>query len=143
VFIHGGIHAGPNAVLAFAREGYRKRDINVRELMDSLSYSGFLALARKNWREGAHEVARSFSKKLFVKSLQELIPEVRAEHLVPAAAGIRAQALHVDGKLVDDFLLVPSKNGRALHVLNAPSPAATASLEIGDYVGNKVREHLK
>jgi L-2-hydroxyglutarate oxidase len=126
--IHGGVHAGPNAVLALAREGYRKRDVDVRDLAEVLRYPGFWRLAAANWRSGLGEMVRSASKARFTASLQELIPAVRSEDLVPSPAGIRAQALRRDGSLVDDFLLVDRP--RALHVCNAPSPAATASLEI-------------
>ena len=126
--IGGGVHAGPNAVLALAREGYSKTDVDLRELAEVLAYSGFRRLAAKHWRTGIDEVLRSLSRRRFTASLQELIPEVRSEDLVPSPAGIRAQALRPDGSLVDDFLLVDRP--RALHVCNAPSPAATASLEI-------------
>jgi (S)-2-hydroxyglutarate dehydrogenase len=127
--IDGGVHAGPNAVLAYAREGYRKRDINVSDLMETLTYRGFWKMASRNLGEGLKEMHRSLSKSVFTRSLQHLIPEVRAEDLRPCAAGIRAQALFPDGKLADDFLIVPGR--QILHVCNAPSPAATASLEIG------------
>jgi (S)-2-hydroxyglutarate dehydrogenase len=126
--IDGSVHCGPNAVLAFKREGYRKRDVSLRDLAETLSYPGFARLARKHWRNGAEEMARSFSKSLFTKSLQTLIPEIVADDLEPSPAGVRAQALRRDGGLVDDFLLVEGSN--SLHVCNAPSPAATASLEI-------------
>ncbi len=126
--IGGGVHAGPNAVLALAREGYSKTDVNLSELAEVLAYPGFWRLAAKHWHTGIDEVLRSFSRKRFTASLQELIPEVRSEDLVPSPSGIRAQALKPDGSLVDDFLLVDRP--RALHVCNAPSPAATASLEI-------------
>ena len=127
--IDGSVHAGPNAVLAFAREGYRKTDVNVRDLLETLTYRGFWKLARKHYREGLAETYRSFSKAAFVRSLQKLIPEVGAKDLVPVPAGVRAQALRPDGALVDDFLLL--HGNRSIHVCNAPSPAATASLEIG------------
>ncbi|MFV0523225.1 MAG: L-2-hydroxyglutarate oxidase [Acidimicrobiales bacterium] len=126
--INGGVHAGPNAVLALAREGYTKRDIDLGELREVFEYPGFWRLAAKHWQTGIAEMARSFSRARFTASLQELIPAVRSEDLVPSPAGIRAQALRPDGGLVDDFLLV--ERPRALHVCNAPSPAATASLEI-------------
>lgn len=126
--IHGGVHAGPNAVLALAREGYRKRDVNLGELAEVLRYRGFWRLAAAHWKTGVAEVIRSVSKARFTASLQELIPAVRSEDLVSSPAGIRAQAVRGDGALVDDFLLVDRP--RALHVCNAPSPAATASLEI-------------
>lgn len=134
--IDGSVHAGPNAVLAFRREGYRKSDVNLRDLREVLADPGFRTLARRHLREGAAEMLRSWSKTLFVRSLQRLIPEVRAEDLVPCAAGVRAQALASDGRLVDDFLLVDGPN--ALHVCNAPSPAATSSLEIGRAVAARV-----
>jgi len=123
-------------VLAFAREGYRKTDVNVRDLVESLTYPGFLRMAAKYWRTGLGEMWRSFSKQAFVKALQRLVPEIRAEHLVPAPAGVRAQALLRDGSLVDDFLI--QDHGRVVNVENAPSPAATASLN----VGNLVVDHL-
>lgn len=127
--IDGSVHAGPNAVLAMKREGYRKTDVDLRDLADALSFPGFQKLAAKNWREGAKEMWRSLSKAAFVRSLQTLIPEVTADDVVPSEAGVRAQALDVHGKLVEDFLIVEGPN--ALHVCNAPSPAATSSLEIG------------
>lgn len=134
--IDGSVHAGPNAVLAFGREGYRKTDLNVRDLAEVLANPGFRALARQHLREGAMEMARSWSKARFVQSLQRLIPEVSADDIVPCAAGVRAQALTQRGQLVDDFLLVDGPN--ALHVCNAPSPAATSSLEIGRVIAGRV-----
>ncbi len=128
--IDGTVHAGPNAVLALHREGYRKSDICFRDLLETLTFSGFRKLAAKHWAEGWREMARSFSKTAFVRSLQKMIPEVTERDVVPCAAGVRAQALHPDGTLVDDFLIVRGRN--SLHVCNAPSPAATASLEIGE-----------
>ncbi|MBI3474546.1 MAG: L-2-hydroxyglutarate oxidase [Acidobacteria bacterium] len=127
--ITGTIDAGPNAVLALRREGYRRTDFKVGEAFETLTYRGFLAMASRQWRYGLSEYKRSFMKSVFVRSLQELIPEVRAEDLVPGGAGVRAQALAKDGNLVDDFRFVPKD--RFLHVLNVPSPAATASLPIG------------
>jgi (S)-2-hydroxyglutarate dehydrogenase len=134
--IDGSVHAGPNAVLALKREGYRKRDISVRDTFDTLTYRGFHRLARKHFGSGMQEVARSFSKRLFLKSLQRLIPDVGLADLVPTHAGVRAQALTTAGGLVDDFLIV--ERDRALHVCNAPSPAATSSLEIGRAIAAKV-----
>jgi len=134
--ISGEVHAGPNAVLAFKREGYRKRDISARDLAEVLGYGGFWRLARAHWRDGTAEMVRSFSKAQFTKSLQELVPEVTSDDLVPSDAGVRAQALLPDGGLVDDFLLVEEPG--ALHVCNAPSPAATASLEIAREVVRRV-----
>ncbi|MCW3478407.1 L-2-hydroxyglutarate oxidase [Neisseriaceae bacterium JH1-16] len=130
--IGGHVEAGPNAVLAFKREGYNKRDVNLRDLAEVLSYPGFWKLSAKYWREGVGEMVRSVSKAAFVKSLQQLIPEIRAEDLVPAAAGVRAQALKPDGGLVDDFHIIEGE--RSIHVCNAPSPAATASIEIGRHI---------
>lgn len=127
--IGGEVEAGPNAVLSFKREGYKKTDINVFDLAETLTYKGFWKMAGKNMKEGLNEMARSYSKGLFVKSLQKLIPEITAEDLVPGGAGVRAQALKSDGSMVDDFYFIPGK--RSIHVLNAPSPAATASIEIG------------
>jgi L-2-hydroxyglutarate oxidase len=136
--IDGTIHAGPNAVLAFAREGYHKTDLNLRDLCETLTYGGFWKMARKNMEEGLKEMHRSFSKAAFLRSLQQLIPEIRSGDLAPTHAGVRAQALQPDGNLVDDFLIVKGRN--ALHVCNAPSPAATASLEIGRTVAAQVPE---
>jgi (S)-2-hydroxyglutarate dehydrogenase len=133
--IDGSVHAGPNAVLAFQREGYRKRDIDLRELGEILSYPGFHRLAVKNWREGASEMWRSFSRAAFVRSLQSLIPEITKDDVIPTHAGVRAQALKRDGSMVEDFLIV--EGDRMLHVCNAPSPAATASLEIGLEIANR------
>lgn len=134
--VDGSVHAGPNAVLAFAREGYFKTTLRPRDLAETLTFGGFWKLALKYWRDGFAEIYRSFSKAAFVRSLQELVPEVREEDLVPCAAGVRAQALTPQGGLVDDFLFVPGP--RALHVCNAPSPAATASLEIGQAIAERV-----
>lgn len=134
--IDGSIHAGPNAVLAFKREGYRKTDFSIRDTWDTLSYPGFWKLARKNFSEGWMEMRRSYSRKLFVESMQQIIPEVREEDVIPTHAGVRAQALLPDGGLVDDFLFVDALN--AIHVCNAPSPAATASLEIGREVAARI-----
>jgi (S)-2-hydroxyglutarate dehydrogenase len=127
--ISGTVDAGPNAVFAFRREGYRRSDFNLRDLASSLAFPGFLRMAARHWRNGLDEFRRSFSKPLFVQALQRLVPEVREDDLVPAGSGVRAQAIRRDGALVDDFQFVPSH--RMLHVLNVPSPAATASLVIG------------
>jgi L-2-hydroxyglutarate oxidase len=134
--IDESVHAGPNAVLAFKREGYRRTDINCADLFEILAFSGFWKLARKYYRDGMMEVARSVSKRAFVKSLQQLVPEVTEDDLIPTDSGVRAQALMSDGKLVDDFLIVNGKN--SIHVCNAPSPGATASLEIGRFIANQV-----
>ncbi len=134
--IGGGVECGPNAVLAFAREGYGKLKINPAELIESLTYPGFLKLAAKYWRTGAGEMWRSFSKRAFVKALSRLVPAISSDHLVPAPSGVRAQAIGSDGSMVDDFHL--SKNGRILNVCNAPSPAATAALNIGKMISGDI-----
>ncbi len=134
--IHGGIEAGPNAVLAFAREGYRKTDINLRDLGDALTYSGLWRFLLRHSRMCAAELRRSFSRKLFCASLQRLVPEIRVEDLETGGAGVRAQALSPSGDLVQDFQFV--ERNRALHVLNAPSPAATASLAIGTAIVDRL-----
>lgn len=136
--IDGNIHCGPNAVLALKREGYHKTDFSARDFVETMTYRGFWALAKKNWREGFREMYRSLSKAAFTRSLQLLIPEVREEDLVSSHAGVRAQALMPDGKMVDDFLIV--RGERSVHVCNAPSPAATASLPIGRAVAEVVPE---
>jgi L-2-hydroxyglutarate oxidase len=130
--IDGSLECGPNAVLAFAREGYTRSTINIPELVEVLCYSGFMKLALKYWRAGAGEMWRSFSKAAFVRALQRLIPEITAEDLEEAPAGIRAQAVLPNGKLVDDFLIQENKN--MINVGNAPSPAATSSLNIGKHI---------
>lgn len=127
--ISGKVDAGPNAVLALAREGYRHRNMSVRDISSSLAFPGFWRMARKYWRNGLGEWHRSLSKRAFVRALQVLVPAIQERDLVPGGSGVRAQALKPDGALVDDFQFVPS--GKVLHVLNVPSPAATASLMIG------------
>ncbi len=141
--IDGSVHAGPNAVLSLKREGYKKTDFDLRDFTEVMTYPGFWKLAGLHAQEGIGEIIRSFSKAAFVRSLQKLIPEVKAEDLVPTHAGVRAQALMSDGKLVDDFLIVQGKN--ATHVCNAPSPAATSSLEIGKAIAAAIPEqsHLE
>jgi len=134
--IHGGIEAGPNAVLALAREGYRKTDINLRDLCDALSFSGLRRFMAQHKRMCWEELRRSFSKRLFCESLQRLVPEIRGEDLETGGAGVRAQAMSPDGQLVQDFCFV--RRRRALHVLNAPSPAATASLAIGEEIARQI-----
>ncbi len=128
----GGVEAGPNAVLAFQREGYKKSDINISELVESLAWPGFQKVAAKYWRTGFGEMYRSFSKAAFTKALQKLIPEIQASDLTEGGAGVRAQACSRDGGLVDDFLILEEKN--VINVCNAPSPAATSSLAIGETV---------
>jgi L-2-hydroxyglutarate oxidase len=136
--IDGSVHAGPNAVLSLKREGYARTSFELRDFLDTMSYGGFWRLAAKHTRSGLAEIHRSFSKKAFVRSLQKLIPEIREEDLAPGGAGVRAQALRPDGSLVDDFLIVTSSRG--IHVCNAPSPAATASLEIGRVIADQIPE---
>ena len=134
--IDGSVHAGPNAVLALKREGYHKTSFNLRDFLETMTYGGFWKLARKNLDEGLMEILRSLSKTAFIRSLQRLIPEVQPDDVVPTHAGVRAQALMPDGNLVDDFLILRGRN--SCHVCNAPSPAATASLEIGRTVAEQV-----
>jgi L-2-hydroxyglutarate oxidase len=128
----GGVEAGPNAVLAFKREGYKKSDINLSELAESLAWPGFRKVASKYWRTGFGEMYRSFSKAAFTKALQKLIPEIQQEDLVEGGSGVRAQACDRTGGLVDDFMIL--ENEVAINVCNAPSPAATSSLAIGETV---------
>ena len=134
--ISGGVEAGPNAVLAFKREGYKKTDFAFRDVLEMKLYPGFWKMAAKYYKMGFHEFRRSFSKELFVKSLQKLIPEIQYDDIEVGGAGVRAQALERDGKLVDDFRIVEAE--RMVHVLNAPSPAATASLSIGKTISDMV-----
>jgi L-2-hydroxyglutarate oxidase LhgO len=138
--IGGGVECGPNAVLAFAREGYFKTSVNLRDLLESLTYPGFLRLAAKYWRTGAGEMWRSLSKHAFVKALKRLVPEIHDDQLVPSPAGVRAQALSRDGSMVDDFLI--EEHGRVINVLNAPSPAATSSLNIGHSIVDRVAARM-
>jgi len=130
--IDGQIECGPNAVLAFSREGYTKSTLNPRDLLETLTYPGFLRLAAKHWRMGAGEMWCSLSKQAFVRALQRLLPEIRAEDIQPAPSGVRAQAIARNGNLVDDFLI--ESVDRVINVLNAPSPAATASLNIATQI---------
>jgi L-2-hydroxyglutarate oxidase len=128
----GGVEAGPNAVLAFKREGYKKSDINLAELGESLAWPGFQKVAYKYWKTGFGEMYRSFSKAAFTKALQKLLPEVQEDDLVEGGSGVRAQACDRTGGLVDDFLILEDK--QVINVCNAPSPAATSSLAIGETV---------
>lgn len=137
----GGVECGPNAVLAFAREGYYRTTLNMGDLAETLSYSGFIHLAKKHWRNGMGEMWRSFSKAAFVRALQRLVPELRSEQLTAAEAGVRAQAVLPDGSLVDDFLFEDTP--RFVHVVNAPSPAATACLAIADHIVGRLEERLE
>jgi L-2-hydroxyglutarate oxidase len=134
--VHGGIHAGPNAVLALAREGYRWADIQLDDVWVMARHRGTWRLARRHWRTGLAEVNRSMRRGVLVRALQRLVPDLRAGDLVPAPSGVRAQAVGSDGALLDDFVLAEASD--AVHVINAPSPAATASLEIGRLVAERV-----
>ena len=133
--IEGGIEAGPNAVLAFRREGYSRWDLDLSELLETLSYPGFMRLAAKHWRYGWGEMYRSFSKSAFVKALQHLIPDVGYDDLQRGGAGVRAMACDLKGKLIDEFLIFEDHN--IINVCSAPSPAATASLAIGKTIAGK------
>jgi L-2-hydroxyglutarate oxidase len=134
--IHGGVEAGPNAVLAFRREGYKKFDIHLGELFETLTWPGFQKVAAKYWQTGLGEMYRSFSKTAFTRALQELIPEIQADDLVAGEAGVRAQACDREGGLLDDFAIF--ENLQAINVCNAPSPAATSSLSIGQAISELV-----
>ncbi len=133
--VHGGVHVGPNAVPALAREGYRRRTVRLRDVAGTASFPGTWRIARRHWRYEASEIHRSLSRAAFTRAVRRLLPDVRADDLVPAASGVRAQAVLRDGTLADDFLLRGS--GPFVHVLNAPSPAATASLPIGREVARR------
>ena len=138
--IHGGVEAGPNAVLAFAREGYKKSDINPGEFMEVLGWPGFIKVAKKYWRTGFGEMYRSFSKKAFTRALQKLVPEIRESDLVAGGSGVRAQACDREGGLVDDFLIYDHEI--AVNVCNAPSPAATSCLAIGEKIAGDIGDRL-
>jgi L-2-hydroxyglutarate oxidase LhgO len=135
----GAVWCGPNAVLAFAREGYRRSDVNLPELAEALSYPGFQKLAAKYWRMGWEEMVRDYSKAAFLRSLQRYVPRLTAADLLPGPSGVRAQALGPDGQLVDDFV-VDVQEDQVVHIRNAPSPAATSSLAIGRLVADKADE---
>ena len=132
--VNGGVEAGPNAVLALRREGYRRSDIHLGELLATAGFPGFWKMARRHWRTGASEVRRSFSRAVFLRDLQRLLPDLRDSDLVPGGSGVRAQLLDRSGALVDDFRIVRSEG--MVHVLNVPSPAATASLVIGRHIAD-------
>jgi len=134
--IEGMVEAGPNAVLGLAREGYKKTDFDLGDFVEELTYPALWRLARKNWRVGVGEIQRSFSKRAFVRGLKRLVPEIEEEDVLPIAAGVRAQAIRKDGALVDDFLIAEGRN--SVHVLNAPSPAATASIPIGEEIARRI-----
>ncbi len=139
--VGGGVECGPNAVFSFKREGYGKLDFNLRDAWDSLTYLGTLKMFMKNWRYGLGEYVRAFSKKLFVRQLQRLVPSIQGTDLTPGNSGVRAQAVGADGKPIDDFVI--ESHGNAIHVLNAPSPAATASLAIADHITKLAAQHFK
>ncbi|HDR7795910.1 TPA: L-2-hydroxyglutarate oxidase [Bacillus luti] len=134
--INGDVHAGPNAVLSFKREGYTKKDFDIKDFMETMTYTGFWKMAMPNMKEGIKEMVRSFSKQSFLKSLQRLIPELTEKDIVPTHAGVRAQAILSNGNMVDDFCIIPGIN--SLHICNAPSPAATASIKIGEEIVRQV-----
>jgi L-2-hydroxyglutarate oxidase len=136
--IDGQVHVGPNAVLAFAREGYTWRSLDARNLRETFAFPGFRHFAARNWRFGIDEMARSLSRRRFTAAVRRLLPEIERADLVAAPAGVRAQAIRRDGELVDDFAI--HTTGRAVHVLNAPSPAATASLEIGAVIAARLKD---
>jgi len=138
--INGSVHAGPNAVLALAREGYRWRKVSSRDLLGTLLFPGFFKLAARNIRVGTYELARSLSTRLFLRDLQRLVPEINRKDLLKSAAGVRAQAVDRDGSLVDDFRVI--SGWKSLHVVNAPSPAATGALAIGRYIADQARGEL-
>ncbi|HQF41359.1 MAG TPA: L-2-hydroxyglutarate oxidase [Ignavibacteriaceae bacterium] len=138
--INDGVEAGPNAVLALKREGYKKTDFSFRDVLEMKFYSGFWKMASKYYKMGLLEFRRSFSKNLFVKSLQKLIPEIQYDDIESGGSGVRAQALDSNGKLVDDFKIVEAK--RMIHILNAPSPAATASLSIGKTISDMIIKRI-
>ena len=139
--IDGTVECGPNAVLAFGREAYGKFDLNIKDLLESITYPGFQRMAIKHWKMGWGEMWRSYNKGAFVKALRRLIPEIEAKDLSPAPAGIRAQAVSPGGALVDDFLI--ENNDRIINVCNAPSPAATASLNIGSTIMAQIEARIK
>lgn len=138
--VGGGVECGPNAVLAFQREGYTKSDINLAELGETLAWPGFRKIVAKYWRTGMGEMYRSFSKAAFTEALQKLIPEIQEDDLVTGGAGVRAQACDRTGGLLDDFLILEEQ--QAINVCNAPSPAATSSLAIGETVANLVLKRI-
>jgi len=134
--IGGGIEAGPNAVLAFKREGYNRWDFDSKEFFETVAFPGFRKIARKYWRDGMEEMRRSYFKSAFVKSLQKLVPDIQSDDLQPGGAGVRAVACDSNGNIIDDFLILEDKN--VINVCNAPSPAATASLAIGETIAKRV-----
>ena len=138
--IEGGVECGPNAVFATAREGYSKFNFNLKDVLECITYSGFPKLLMQVWQEGAYELWRSFSKRAFVRALQRLIPDIQSDHIIEAPSGVRAQAVSKDGFLLDDFLF--QNNKRIINVCNAPSPAATSSLNIGKHILSKLEQNF-
>jgi L-2-hydroxyglutarate oxidase len=138
--IEGGVECGPNAVFATAREGYSKYNFNLRDVLECITYPGFPKLLKQVWQEGAYELWRSFSKGAFVRALQRLIPDIQSDHIIEAPSGVRAQAVSKDGFLLDDFLF--QNNKRIINVCNAPSPAATSSLNIGKHILTRLEQNL-
>jgi len=136
--MNGNVEIGPNAVFAFSREGYKKIDVNIKDFIDSILYRGFLKVALKYWKVGFYETYRSFSKRAFLNSAKKMLPDIKKEDFLQGNAGVRAQAIDKKGNLLDDFAII--KENRAIHVLNAPSPAATACLSIGKYIANLAQE---
>ena len=134
--INGGIEASPNAVLAFKREGYKFSDISLKDISEMLNFPGFWKMGKKYYKTGFHEFYRSLSKHAFVSALQKLIPDIKEDDVLPYKAGVRAQAVDKNGNLLDDFKIIENTN--MIHILNAPSPAATASLSIGNKIANMV-----
>ena len=130
--IWGSVEAGPNAVLALSREGYRKSDVNMGESLETFTYPGFWKMTARHWRTGLSEMRRSYSKGIFLRDLQRLLPDIREEDLAPGGSGVRAQAVDRNGALLDDFSIIRGRE--AVHVLNAPSPGATSSLAIGEHI---------
>jgi len=138
--IHGGVECGPNAVFTFKREGYRKTDFNLKDTLEAFSYGSTWKFFLKHWKFGVDEYLRAFSKKRFLKTLQRLIPSLSMDEIVPARSGVRAMALGADGEMIDDFRI--EYGHRSIHVLNAPSPAATAALAIGEEIVNMAEKHF-
>ncbi len=138
--IDGAVEAGPSAVMAFRREGYRKSDFQFKEFFETLSFSGFWKMSRRNFRSGVSEMYRSLSKQVFLKSVQKLIPSITKSDLTSPGAGVRAQAVDSSGNILQDFSIVQTKN--AIHVVSAPSPAATCSLLIGAHIVEMVKKNF-
>jgi L-2-hydroxyglutarate oxidase len=138
--IHGGVECGPNAVFSFKREGYSRTSFSLKDTLESLTYMGTWKLFAKHWKNGLEEYKRALSKRLFLKSLQELVPGITMDDIIPSRAGVRAQALDIDGNLVDDFKIV--EGTKSMHIINAPSPAATASLAIGRNIAERYSKTL-